>query len=108
MPKITFKGKTITCVQGANLRKVLLKHHLSPHNGASTLLNCKGFGSCGTCAVYIEGDTNEKTMMEKWRLSFPPHQPKARLRLACQCKVDGDLELKKYDGFWGQGEREIE
>jgi len=107
MPSITFKGKTITCSQGANLRKVLLKHQLSPHNGASTLLNCKGLGSCGTCAVYIEGNTNEKTIMEKWRLSFPPHQPKVGLRLACQCKVNGDLQLKKHDKFWGQGDQEI-
>ena len=24
------------------------------------------------------------------------------LRLACQVKVFGDIEIEKYDGFWGQ------
>ncbi len=102
MPTISFKGQTITCQQGDTLRKVLKDAGLSPHNGQAKWFNCKGFGSCGTCAVKIEGEVNEKTAMEKWRLNFPPHDKKSGLRLACQCRVEGDLRVTKHKGFWGQ------
>lgn len=102
MPTITFKGKKITCNKGDNLRKVLRQANVSPHNGESDWFNCKGFGSCGTCAVKISGDVTPLTKMEKWRLDFPPHHKDNNLRLACQCAVLSDLELVKYDGFWGQ------
>jgi hypothetical protein len=35
MPRVTVYGQTITCDQGANLRRVLLKHDISLYNGAS-------------------------------------------------------------------------
>ena len=53
---ISFKGKTFTVAAGSNLRAALLKEVMSPHNGAAKWLNCKGLGTCGTCAVEIEGD----------------------------------------------------
>lgn len=102
MPVIKFKGEIIQCEKGDNLRKVMRKANLSPHNGETTWFNCKGFGTCGTCAVKIAGNINPLTKMEKWRLNFPPHNIENGLRLACQCQVFGDLEVEKYDGFWGQ------
>lgn len=100
--QITYKDKQITCQEGDNLRKVLLQHKLSPHNGDSRFLNCRGFGSCGTCAIKIKGEVSSKTRIEKMRLNFPPHQAASGLRLACQCKVLGNLELEKFEGFWGE------
>jgi ferredoxin len=55
MPKITAEGKTIECEQGANLRQVLLENKVNPHNGNAALINCRGIGTCGTCAVAIAG-----------------------------------------------------
>lgn len=101
MPRIHFKDQTITCDAGANLRRVLLKAGLTPHNGESRWFNCKGFGTCGTCALEIDGEVSEKTKRERWRLDFPPHEAGAGLRLACQCRVRGDLTLTKHGGFWG-------
>ncbi len=102
MPKIVFKGEKIICNPGDNLRKILLKHKISPYNGFSRFLNCHGLGSCGTCAVMVKGIINNKTFMEKWRLNFPPHKEEQGLRLACQVSVWGDVIIKKGDGFWGQ------
>lgn len=102
MPKITFEGKAIECETGQTLRSALLAAGTTPHNGQSSWFNCKGFGSCGTCAVKIIGKIHGKTVMEKWRLSFPPHQSKNGLRLACQIIVTEDLIVEKHDGFWGQ------
>ena len=43
--------------------------------------------------------------VESARLNFPPHKPPSnqRLRLACQVRCLGDLEVEKFDEFWGQG-----
>jgi ferredoxin len=100
--KVSFKGKTISVPIGSNLRSALLKASLNPHNGKARWLNCKGFGTCGTCAIELEGAVSEPTKTEKWRLNFPPHQAENKLRLACQCQVQGDLKLKKHPGFWGE------
>lgn len=97
-----FKGREIAVREGANLRKALLKAGLSPYNGAAHQLNCRGLGTCGTCAVAIEGRVNEKTKIEKWRLNFPPHREERGLRLSCQVKVLGKLNLTKHEGFWGE------
>ena len=102
MPVIQFQGQQIECDVGANLRDVLNDFGISPHNGAARFVNCRGFGTCGTCAVRIAGEVTSRTRVETWRLSFPPHQADSNLRLACQVQVQGDLEVKKFDGFWGQ------
>ncbi|MEL6349023.1 MAG: 2Fe-2S iron-sulfur cluster-binding protein, partial [Myxococcota bacterium] len=84
------------------LRDVLFSAGLPPHNGQTRWFNCKGMGSCGTCAVEIQGPTPPQTVMEQWRLRFPPHEGSGRLRLACQVTVQGDLDVQKHPGFWGQ------
>ena len=101
MPKVTFLGRTIDCEEGANLRQVLRDAKLPLYNGVAKTIHCRGLGTCGTCSVEIEGKVSEKTKVEKWRLGFPPHRSDSRLRLACQCRVLGDLEIKKHGGLWG-------
>lgn len=91
---------------GELLRTALLRRGVSPHNGRSRLINCRGLGTCGTCAVQVvEGSVEPatRTEVEKLRLGLPPHgrPPNPALRLACQCSVAGDLLLRKGAGFWG-------
>ena len=99
---VRFADRDVTVRHGRNLRKALLAAGLTPHNQAARWLNCKGFGTCGTCAVRVEGPVSPPTRRERWRLGFPPHDREAGLRLACQCRVEGDLEVQKHPGFWGQ------
>lgn len=103
MPKVIAQGKTIECDRGANLRQVLLKNNVDLYNGGATMINCRGIGTCGTCAVEIEGDVSEMSWREQARLSLPPHSSATQRRLACQVQVLGDVRVTKYDGFWGQG-----
>lgn len=103
MPTIKAQGKTIECEAGANLRQVLLRHGVKVHNGGATVINCRGLGTCGTCAVQIVGAVSEPSWREQARLSLPPHSPTQSRRLCCQLQVLGDLRITKYDGFWGQG-----
>ena len=106
---VTMRNTTIEVPRGTTLRTALLRAGLTPHNGRSKLINCRGLGTCGTCAIGIrEGsvDPPDATPKELLRLRFPPHsryiENSKRLRLACQCRVNGGLDLVKYDGFWGQ------
>jgi ferredoxin len=102
MPTIRFRGEEIECETGDLLRDALLDAELSPHNGASEYLNCRGHATCGTCAVEVSGDVSEMTDGERRRLAVPPHDPDAELRLSCQTRVEGDIAVVKHPGFWGQ------
>ena len=101
---------------GEVLRTACLRRGLvSPHNGNARLINCRGLGTCGTCAVEIEGGTpgdesppiepTQRNNVENLRLHFPPHgsgDQSPKLRLACQVQVRGDIVVTKRKGFWGQ------
>ncbi|AFY66000.1 2Fe-2S iron-sulfur cluster-binding protein [Geitlerinema sp. PCC 7407] len=103
MPKVTAQGKTFECDRGANLRQVLLQNGVALYNGQAKVINCHGIGTCGTCAVAIEGEVSEANWRDQARRSLPPHSPAQNRRLACQTQVLGDITVTKYDGFWGQG-----
>ena len=107
MPTIKAQGKTFECAVGANLRQVLLSQGVAVHNGGATVVNCRGLGTCGTCAVAIQGDVAEPSWREQARLSLPPHAIARQRRLCCQIQVHSDLDITKYDGFWGQGDRVV-
>jgi ferredoxin len=66
MPTVTVRGKTLTCDYGANLRKVLLEPKIALYNGKAKIINCRGIGSCGTCAVEIEAGSPH---CSNWRSS---------------------------------------
>lgn len=110
--------KELQIQKGEILRSAMLRRGSSPHNGRSRLINCRGLGTCGTCAVEIESsdvnkndesgvvEPNERNTKEKIRLNFPPHgssDQSANLRLACQVQVMDDITIRKRTGFWGQG-----
>jgi len=101
MPTVTFRGREIECNEGETLRDVLLDAGLTPHNGKTETLNCRGFASCGTCAVRVDGEVDDVGRREKARLLAPPHHPNYDLRLSCQTKVMGDVTVEKYPGNWG-------
>ncbi len=101
MPKVGFDGREIECLEGANLRMVLLHARLPLYNDVSRALNCRGRGVCGTCAVEIEGHVSEPTPEEIRRLRLPPHNLDSGLRLACQVSVLGDVSVTKRAGMFG-------
>ncbi|WP_331232952.1 2Fe-2S iron-sulfur cluster binding domain-containing protein [Natronorarus salvus] len=102
MPTVTFEGREVECAEGAVLRDVLIGSGASPHNGRTRYLNCHGMATCGTCAVEVEGAVSDRAGGEARRLSFPPHDTESGLRLSCQVRVEGDVTVRKYPGFWGQ------
>ncbi|MCM1981893.1 2Fe-2S iron-sulfur cluster-binding protein [Lyngbya confervoides] len=107
MPTIRAQGRTLTCHPGENLRRVLLREGVDLYNGTARQINCRGIGTCGTCAVALQGERSDRNWKETGRLSLPPHHLHNNRRLACQIRVHDDLDLTKYDGFWGQGDRPL-
>ncbi|MDZ8224552.1 MULTISPECIES: 2Fe-2S iron-sulfur cluster-binding protein [unclassified Nostoc] len=105
MPKVLAQGKTIECVSKSNLRTILLQNGIELYNDGAKLINCRGIGSCGTCAVKVEGEVSAANWRDRARRSLPPHSPTTDLRLACQTLVLGDVKVTKFDGFWGQNSR---
>lgn len=102
MPTVRFAGHEVECPEGANLRVVLLRAQLPLYTRVARAIHCRGHGTCGTCAVRIEGKVSGPTPAEQRRLSLPPHHEDAGLRLACQCSVLGDITVTKYRGLFGQ------
>ena len=102
LPTVHFADQTVDCPSGANLRVVLLRARLRLYTNVARAIHCRGRGLCGTCAVRVEGPVSDPTSAELRRLRLRPHHPDSGLRLACQCKVLGDITVIKYEGLWGQ------
>lgn len=106
MAFVEFCGERIECPPGANLRVALLRARLPLYTAAARAVHCRGRGTCGTCAVQIEGRASEPTPTELKRLARFPHEVEGGLRLACQVRVNGDLKVTKHAGFFGN-KREV-
>ncbi len=72
MPKIEFAGQTIECLKGANLRRVLLRARLPLYTKVARAIHCRGNGTCGTCAVRVEGPVTEPTPARFTACDFHP------------------------------------
>ena len=122
MPKINFvnEKKEVDVPVGTILRKAAIQAGVNTNQGINGLgakinkyVNCHGFGQCGTCRVLItEGMENVSKMglVEKCRFRSPMPTPvtpggfdplpclafignEETMRLACQVKVNGDIEV---------------
>lgn len=95
MPDITFvnENQDIVAANGANLREKALQNNIDLYKLKGKLMNCGGYGQCGTCIVEIvEGMENlsEPTEFEKRKLKKKPES----YRLACQTLVNGPVKVK--------------
>lgn len=111
---VKYRGQTLSATQGERLRDVLLRADRPLHNGGR-LITCRGLGTCGTCAVAIaEGEVTptDISWRERARLNLPPHAAAGSLerglRLACQVRVVGNVDVRKFQGFWGQNSAEVD
>ena len=119
MPIVTFvhEKKEIQVPKGAILRTEAIKAGVKPYDGLNgigaginNLLNCHGFGMCGTCRVQVTKgmeNTNPMTVREKVKFLTPIPTPlpdplpcmayigsEATMRLACMVQVNGDIEVE--------------
>ncbi|NUO83128.1 2Fe-2S iron-sulfur cluster binding domain-containing protein [candidate division KSB1 bacterium] len=90
MPTVTFQNENIKVEvpEGATLRKAANKAGVSVYGGPNKLLNCRGFGLCGSDKITVTPDTcvSKPSFFEK--LQFGEG---TKTRLACQAKITGDV-----------------
>lgn len=95
MATITFINEQQEAIvaDGANLRLKTLENNIDLYKFTGKLLNCGGYGQCGTCIVeVVDGMDNlsPRTEAEKRKLKRKPDS----YRLACQTLVNGDVTIR--------------
>ncbi len=107
MPKVKFykEKQEIEVPEGANLREAAREAGIEVFPGISRIVNCLGYGTCGTCRVLLMNgtvrNTSPMTFIErmKFKLSFLNIGDEDEMRLACQTRVLGDLEVFTQPSF---------
>ncbi|NMF82211.1 2Fe-2S iron-sulfur cluster-binding protein [Nodosilinea sp. P-1105] len=82
----------ITMPDGANLRFKALENRIDLYTFSGKLMNCGGYGQCGTCVVdVVDGHENlsPRTAVEERKLKKWPET----CRLACQTTVHGPVTI---------------
>lgn len=85
--------KEITAAAGANLRQKAIENGIDIYTLKGKLMNCGGYGQCGTCVVNIlEGadQLSPRTDFENRKLKRRPET----CRLACQALVNGSVSVE--------------
>ncbi|MGE5660554.1 MAG: 2Fe-2S iron-sulfur cluster-binding protein [Actinomycetota bacterium] len=91
------ENQEVIAADGANLRLKALENRIDLYSFTGKLMNCGGYGQCGTCIVEIvEGIENlsPRTEVENQKLKKKP----ATYRLACQTLVNGPVSVKTKPG----------
>lgn len=91
--KFVKENKEVVAADGANLRFKAIENRIDIYKLAGKMMNCGGYGQCGTCIVEIvEGMENlsARTEVEDRKLKRKP----ATYRLACQTIVNGPVSVK--------------
>ncbi len=114
MPIVNFvnEKKQIEVPKGTNLRRAALDSGVKIYDGVNgvgaavnEIVNCYGFGMCGSCRVLVTKgmeNTSPMGMLEKAKFNLPVPDPlpsmayighEGKMRLACQCEVNGDIDV---------------
>ncbi|OCQ97870.1 iron ABC transporter substrate-binding protein [Oscillatoriales cyanobacterium USR001] len=91
--KFVKENQEIIAADGANLRLKALENRVDLYTFSGKMMNCGGYGQCGTCIVEIvEGEENlsPRTDVENRKLNKKP----INYRLACQTLVNGPVSVK--------------
>lgn len=87
------EDQDVIAADGANLRFKALENGIDLYTLMGKMMNCGGYGQCGTCIVEIsEGMENlsPRTDVEQKKLRKKPDT----YRLACQTVVNGPVSVK--------------
>jgi ferredoxin len=119
MPTVTFvnEKKSIEVPAGSNLRREAIKAGIQLYPFPHNYLNCLGNGLCTSCKVIVKkglGNCSPPSAVEKFSMVssifINPPTFFARLghetdmRLACQMKVEGDIEVQTQPAINWHGE----
>jgi ferredoxin len=90
--KFLKENREAIVANGANLRFKAIENNIDLYTFGGKMMNCGGYGQCGTCIVEIvEGMENltPRTEVEERKLKKKP----SNYRLACQTIVNGAVSI---------------
>lgn len=90
--KFVNEDKEINVADGSNLRFKALENNIDIYTFSGKLMNCGGYGQCGTCVVDVAAggeNLSPRTQVEERKLKKWP----ASCRLACQATVQGPVSV---------------
>ena len=90
--KFLNENTEIVVADGANLRFKALENRVDLYTLGGKLMNCGGYGQCGTCVVEVVAgaeNLSPRTTVEERKLKKWP----ANCRLACQTLVNGPVTV---------------
>ncbi len=92
MPIIEFKeaNLTVTADEGQDIRTIAQKNKVDVYGGPGKLLNCRGFGLCGTDRIKADAKDCLSPMTWKEKLHL---EEKGGVRLACQTRLVADVQV---------------
>jgi ferredoxin len=100
MPTVNFVNEKIQIEvpAGSNLRTEARKAGVQLYPLVNRVVNCHGFGQCGSCRVLITkgiDSTSKKGIVERvsQAISLSYIGNEATMRLACQTRVEGDIDV---------------
>ena len=117
MPTVKFVNEKVTVdvQEGENLRSIARKNGVQIYSGPHKVVNCMGFGHCCSCNVIVKSGTencSSKGFLERmWKWLNPLLGLKILsnadkdVRLACQTKVHGDVEVETHPPINWHGEK---
>jgi ferredoxin len=91
--KFIEENQEVVAADGANLRYKALENDIDIYTIFGKMMNCGGYGQCGTCIVEIvEGMENlsPRTDAEERKLRKKPDT----YRLSCQAQVNGPVTVR--------------
>lgn len=118
MPTVKFvkQKKTVEVPEGANLRQVARENGVDVYSGVHKYVNCMGNGMCCSCRMRIvkgEENVSEQGWWERLNMLNPLNPfgffsrigEEKQMRLSCQTKVEGDIEVEVTPEFNWHGEK---
>ena len=90
--KFVKEDQEVIAANGANLREKMLQNRIDLYTFRGKLVNCGGYGQCGTCIVEIVAgieNLSPRTEVENRKLKKKPDN----YRLACQTLVNGSVKI---------------
>jgi ferredoxin len=117
MPQVKFVNEKVTveAAAGEDLRTIARKNGVQLYSGPHKVLNCMGFGHCCSCNVSItkgEQNLSKRGILERaWKWLNPLlslkilSNPDKHIRLACQARINGDVEVETHPPVNWHGEK---
>ncbi|NEP01550.1 MAG: (2Fe-2S)-binding protein [Symploca sp. SIO2E9] len=90
--KFVKEDQEVIAADGANLREKALQNRIDLYTFRGKMMNCGGYGQCGTCIVEIVAgmeNLSPRTQVEQRKLRKKPDN----YRLACQVLVNGPISV---------------